>query len=86
MLQVICDKCKKEFKIKRIKVLRKYDFAVQYFECPYCNKKYHVLTTDSELRKNIKNDKENNIALTNEHKKEFDKLRPIGEKILKNFD
>ena len=54
-MNVSCDECQKEFWLDRphILTLTSGDYEVQYFQCPYCRKKYHVLTSDPEMRSMI---------------------------------
>lgn len=51
-MNVSCDECQKEFWLDRphILTMTSGDYEVQYFQCPYCRKKYHVLTSDAEMR------------------------------------
>ena len=51
----LCNKCGQEFTIDvhRFGSIREGDFVVQYFSCPACGAKYHILTTDSTMRELI---------------------------------
>lgn len=53
---VTCDKCGHDFAINQadFEGIRKGDIIVQYFRCPACLARYHVSTTNSEMRKLIK--------------------------------
>lgn len=53
---VTCDQCGHDFIINQanFEELRKGDIIVQYFRCTKCNTKYHVCTTNTEMRKLIK--------------------------------
>ncbi|MDE7225566.1 MAG: hypothetical protein K2N49_01710 [Ruminococcus sp.] len=50
---VYCDKCGHNFDIS-LSEIHKGDIIVQYLECPACKAKYHVCTTDTEMRRLIK--------------------------------
>lgn len=49
----ICNKCGQEFTLDehRFGSIREDDFVVQYFSCPACGERYHVFTSDKEMRK-----------------------------------
>ena len=48
----ICNKCGQEFVIDehRFGSIRDGDFVVQYLSCPACGERYHVFTSDMEMR------------------------------------
>ncbi|NBI08236.1 hypothetical protein [Senegalia massiliensis] len=47
---VICDECKKEFKIKlRVRILKE-DIEEEYFICPQCKAEYRVNLTNEKCR------------------------------------
>lgn len=48
----ICNKCGQEFTIDehRFGTIREGDFVVQYLSCPACGERYHVFTSDTEMR------------------------------------
>ena len=48
----LCNKCGREFTIDahRFGSIREGDFVVQYFSCPACGERYHVFTSDKEMR------------------------------------
>lgn len=52
----VCDKCGHEFSVSRVSIeeIRSDDIMVQYFHCPACLAKYHVCTTDPEMRQLIR--------------------------------
>ena len=56
MNKVTCDKCGHDFIINQadFEEIRRGDIIVQYFRCTKCNAKYHVCTTNTEMRKLIK--------------------------------
>ncbi len=66
MNKCVCDKCGHEFAVNLVNCekIRRGDIIVQYFSCPECLAKYHVCTTDSKMRKLIKQrlDIQNKIA------------------------
>lgn len=47
-----CNKCGQQFTVddSRMGSLRDGDLEVQYFSCPACGAKYHILTTNSTMR------------------------------------
>lgn len=47
-----CNKCGQEFTIDehRFGTIREGDFVVQYLSCPACGERYHVFTSDKEMR------------------------------------
>ena len=47
-----CNKCGQEFTLDehRFSSIREGDFVVQYFSCPACGERYHVFTSDKEMR------------------------------------
>ncbi|MFL0197286.1 hypothetical protein ACJDU8_17225 [Clostridium sp. WILCCON 0269] len=53
--EVCCDKCNKNFKIKKLKT-KWIDDNVQrtYFTCPYCKKEYTSFYKDKRIIKNLK--------------------------------
>jgi ribosomal protein L31 len=54
-LKVNCDRCGKQFEIKKLKT-KWIDENVQrtYFVCPYCKQDYTSFYADKRVRKNIK--------------------------------
>lgn len=49
---LVCDSCKTEFNVDDEKLLKvtEGDIEVQYFECPKCERKYIVFTTNERMR------------------------------------
>ena len=49
----ICNKCGQEFAVDehRFGTIKEGDFVVQYLSCPACGARYHVFTSDKEMRK-----------------------------------
>ena len=47
-----CNKCGQQFTVddSRLGSLRDGDLEVQYFSCPACGERYHVFTSDKEMR------------------------------------
>lgn len=52
----VCDNCSHEFEVSRVNIeeIRRSDITVQYFRCSACFTKYHVCTTNPEMRRLIK--------------------------------
>lgn len=50
---VICNRCGESFSMGEISQITDGDIEVQFFCCTNCGKAYHILTTDSEMRKLI---------------------------------
>lgn len=50
-MKVICDKCKKEFEVKKYtrKIIK--DIREEAFNCSHCNEKYNINYTNSKIRK-----------------------------------
>ena len=48
----ICNKCGQEFAVDehRFGTIKEGDFVVQYLSCPACGARYHVFTSDKEMR------------------------------------
>lgn len=49
---ITCNKCGQEFMLDRHRFgsIHEGDFVVQYFACPACGERYHVFTSDKEMR------------------------------------
>lgn len=49
---VTCNNCHRDFRISADLVHYHYagDLHVQYMTCPYCSGKYHILTTNTDMR------------------------------------
>ena len=56
MSKCVCDKCGHDFIINQVdfEEIRKGDIIVRYFRCPACLEKYHICTTNPEMRKLIR--------------------------------
>ncbi len=54
--RIDCNKCGQAFTLddSRLGLIQDGDLEVQYFSCPACGAKYHILTTDSKMRDLIK--------------------------------
>lgn len=50
--KIKCEKCKFEFTLtnNNVFMIEEGEYQVTFFACPKCNAKYHVLTTDEDLR------------------------------------
>ena len=69
---VFCNNCGHNFEIAiKFSEIHKGDITVQYFECPQCKTKYHVCTTNTEMRRLI----EQRVAIQN---KIAEKKIPVG--------
>jgi hypothetical protein len=55
-----CNECGELFAQKGIRLQEKRlgEYEVQYFACPFCGKKYQILTTDEDMRELIERKKE----------------------------
>lgn len=54
--KLICDKCKRQIKLKQkhTKIVKvEGDIERMYFKCPHCSTKYTIAYTDDEFRGNI---------------------------------
>ncbi len=73
---VVCDKCGRDFAINQNNCgeIHKGDITVQYFYCTECNAKYHICTTNTEMRKLISR----RVAIQNKITEERVKLLPRG--------
>lgn len=72
MAEVICDSCAKQIDMNDSSALGSFkhgDIVVQYLRCPHCGKKYHMLTTNSELRQLIDKRKALELSLKMAHAK-----------------
>ena len=93
-----CNKCGQEFTIDehRFGTIREGDFVVQYFSCPACGERYHVFTSDKEMRELVGRRKAVQAQIRMGHAKKFNRktlrkyeqekmmpaLKATGEKIL----
>lgn len=68
-----CNQCGQQFTVddSRLGSLRDGDLEVQYFSCPVCGSKYHILTTDSKMRDLIKRRKAVQMKIKAAHAKRF---------------
>lgn len=72
---VTCDRCGHDFEITdNFGEIRRGDITVQYFYCPECKAKYHVLTTNPAMRKLI----ERRIAIQNKISEKRKNVLPVG--------
>ena len=72
MAEIICDACQKQIDMNDSSALGSFkvgDIVVQYLRCPHCGKKYHMLTTNSELRQMIDQRKTIELQLKMAHAK-----------------
>ncbi len=75
---VLCDKCGHDFAINQDNCgeIHKGDITVQYFYCTECNAKYHICTTNTEMRKLISR----RVAIQKKIAEGREKLLPNGTK------
>ena len=68
-----CNKCGQQFTVddSRMGSLRDGDLEVQYFSCPACGAKYHILTTNSTMRSLIERRKAVQLKIKAAHAKRF---------------
>ena len=68
-----CNKCGQQFTVddSRLGSLRDGDLEVQYFSCPACGAKYHILTTNSTMRDLIERRKAVQLKIKAAHAKRF---------------
>lgn len=68
-----CNKCGQQFTMddSRLGSMRDGDLEVQYFSCPACGTKYHILTTDSKMRDLIKRREAVQLKIKAAHAKRF---------------
>ncbi|MDE5945956.1 MAG: hypothetical protein K2G63_01415 [Oscillospiraceae bacterium] len=73
---VTCDKCGHDFAIapENCGEIHKGDIIVQYFYCTKCNAKYHILTTNTTMRKLI----EQRVAIQNKITRCRENILPLG--------
>lgn len=72
--EVICDDCQKQILTEDSSIFGSFvvgDLVVHYFRCPHCGRKYHVLTTNTELRQLITKRKGVEQQLQLAHQKHF---------------
>ena len=70
---VVCNRCGQRFALKDScsGTVRDGDLEVQYFSCPACGAKYHILTTNSTMRDLIKRRKAVQLKIKAAHAKRF---------------
>lgn len=68
-----CNKCGQQFTMddSRLGSLWSGDLEVQYFSCPACGTKYHILTTNSKMRDLIERRKAVQLKIKAAHAKKF---------------
>ena len=66
-----CNKCGRQFTVddSRLGSLRDGDSEVQYFSCPACGAKYHILTTNNTMRDLIERRKAVQLKIKAAHAK-----------------
>ena len=81
----ICNKCGQEFVIDehRFGSIRDGDFVVQYLSCPACGERYHVFTSDKEMRELVGRRKAVQAQIRMGHAKKFNRktLRKYAQEL-----
>ena len=69
-----CNQCGQQFTMddSRLGSLRDGDLEVQYFSCPACGAKYHILTTNSTMRNLIERRKAVQLKIKTARAKRFE--------------
>lgn len=70
-----CNRCGQEFPLDehRLGTIREGDFVVQYFSCPACGERYHVFTSDKEMRELVGRRKAVQMQIRAGHAKKFNR-------------
>lgn len=78
----ICSECGGEFIPDKslFGEIQKDDLVVQYFTCPNCGKRYHVFTSDSEMRALIERRREVQMKIRAAFAKKF------REKVIREYE
>lgn len=76
---VVCDKCGELFSPGEMQTVASGEYQTQYFVCPYCGFKAHVLTTDTKMRGLI--EQRRDIA----KKVKLGRLKKFREKTLQSY-
>jgi len=71
----ICNKCGQEFAVDehRFGTIKEGDFVVQYLSCPACGARYHVFTSDKEMRELVGRRKAVQAQIRMGHAKKFNR-------------
>ena len=81
----ICNKCGQEFAVDehRFGTIKEGDFVVQYLSCPACGARYHVFTSDKEMRKLVGRSKAVQAQIFMGHTKKFNRktLRKYAQEL-----
>ncbi len=72
---ITCNKCGQEFMLDRHRFgsIHEGDFVVQYFACPACGERYHVFTSDKEMRELVGRRKAVQAQIRMGHAKKFNR-------------
>lgn len=70
-----CNKCGQEFAVDvhRLSTVKEGDFVVQYLSCPGCGERYHVFTSDKEMRELVGRRKAVQQQIRMGHAKKFNR-------------
>lgn len=83
-MKVVCDKCKKYFKIKPKTKNIEEDLKLHYFECPKCSNVYEINKSNTITRKLqsklTHEDMKGNSDLYKEYQEEFKKINKKEDK------
>lgn len=71
----ICNKCEQEFTADehRFGTIKEGDFVVTYLSCPFCGARYHVFTSDREMRELVGRRKAVQAQIRMGHAKKFNR-------------
>ena len=81
----ICNECGQEFTIgeHHFGTIQEGNFVVQYLSCPICGKRYHVFTSDKEMRELVGRRKAVQEQIRMGHAKKFNRktLRKYAQEL-----
>ena len=82
---ISCNKCGQEFTLDehRFSSIWEGDFIVQYFSCPACGERYHIFTSDKEMRELVDRGKAVQMQIRMGHAKKFNRktLRKYAQEL-----
>ena len=80
-----CNKCGQEFAVDlhRLGTIKEGDFVVQYLSCPACGERYHVFTSDKDMRELVGRRKAVQAQIRMGHAKKFNRktLRKYAQEL-----
>lgn len=81
----ICNKCGQEFTVdeRRFGTIKEGDIVVQYLSCPACGERYHIFTSDKEMRELVGRRKAVQAQIRMGHAKKFNRktLREYAQEL-----